>query len=151
MLVPVDKLEAAKVVASHRVRKAVTWAAIAEKIDKPLIWTIAALQGQHPMSAENARSVGRMLDLEENVVEALQLPPYRGTFTSEVANDPTIHRLHEVLNVYGPAIKAAIGEEFGDGIMSAINFNLSVERRPDPDGGDRVVVVFDGKFQPYQW
>ena len=64
--------------------------------------------------------------------------------------DPTMYRFYEVLQVYGPTIKALIHEEFGDGIMSAINFRLDVARREDP-AGDRVVVTLDGKFLPYQW
>jgi cyanate lyase len=67
-----------------------------------------------------------------------------------VPTDPTIYRFYEVLQVYGPTIKELIHEQFGDGIMSAINFRLDVRREPDP-GGDRVVVVMDGKFLPYQW
>ena len=64
--------------------------------------------------------------------------------------DPTIYRLTEALSVYGPALKALIHEEFGDGIMSAINFRVDVARRPDPDG-DRVVITLDGKFLDYRW
>jgi cyanate lyase len=67
-----------------------------------------------------------------------------------VPADPTIYRFYEVLQVYGPTIKELIHEEFGDGIMSAINFRLDVRRAPDP-AGDRVVVTLDGKFLPYQW
>ena len=65
-------------------------------------------------------------------------------------SDPTIYRFHEALDVYGEALKELIHEEFGDGIMSAINFKVDFARRSDP-GGDRVVVTFDGKFLPYQW
>jgi cyanate lyase len=115
-----------------------------------LVWTIAALQGQHPMSREDAVSVGSLLSLDEGVVEALQRQPYRGTQDGAHPIDPTIYRFHEALSVYGPAIKEAIHEEFGDGIMSAINFKLDVQRRADP-AGDRVVVTFDGKFLDYQW
>jgi cyanate lyase len=67
-----------------------------------------------------------------------------------VPTDPTIYRFYEAIQVYGGAIKELIHEQFGDGIMSAINFRLDVQREPAPDG-DRVVVVLDGKFLPYQW
>ncbi len=67
-----------------------------------------------------------------------------------VPTDPTLYRFYEAIQVYGPAIKELIHEQFGDGIMSAINFGLTVERREHP-GGDRVVVTFDGKFLPYDW
>jgi cyanate lyase len=76
--------------------------------------------------------------------------PTRGALDAPVPTDPTIYRFYEVLQVYGPAIKELIHEKFGDGIMSAINFRIDVDRRPDP-GGDRVVVTLDGKFLQYQW
>lgn len=145
-----DKEEAARIVASQRVRKNLRWRDIADEIDRPLAWTIAALQGQHPVPAEAAAAVGALLELDDEVVESLRQQPYRAGFDPDVRNDPTIYRFYEALNVYGPAIKEMIHEEFGDGIMSAINFNLRVERRPDPDG-DRVVVTFDGKFLDYDF
>ena len=76
--------------------------------------------------------------------------PTRGALEDAVPTDPTIYRLYEVIQVYGPALKALIHEEFGDGIMSAINFKLDLKRVEDP-GGDRVVITLDGKFLPYQW
>jgi cyanate lyase len=80
---------------------------------------------------------------------ALQLQPTRGGLETAVPADPT-HRFYEVLQVYGPTIKELIHEQFGDGIMSAINFRLDTKRVPDP-AGDRVVVTLDGKSLPYQW
>jgi cyanate lyase len=74
----------------------------------------------------------------------------RGALDHEVPADPTIYRIHEVTQVYGPTIKALIHEEFGDGIMSAINFRLDLEREEDPEG-DRVKITYSGKFLPYQW
>ena len=91
-----------------------------------------------------------LLDLGDDVREALLLQPTRGALDAPVPTDPTIYRFYEVLQVYGPTIKELIHEQFGDGIMSAINFRLDVTRVPDP-AGDRVVVTLDGKFLPYQW
>lgn len=145
-----SKGEAARHVISQRIRKNVGWRDIADSIGQPVAWTIAALYGQHPMSKQDAAAVGALLDLDDAVIESLQTQPFRGTFDTPVPSDPTIYRFYEALNVYGPAIKELIHEEFGDGIMSAINFALTVERRPDPDG-DRVVVTFDGKFLDYRW
>ncbi len=99
---------------------------------------------------EKARTVGAALELGEDVQLALQQQPTRGALDTAVPVDPTIYRFYEVLQVYGPTIKELIHEEFGDGIMSAINFRLDVRREHDP-AGDRVVVVLDGKFLPYQW
>jgi cyanate lyase len=126
-----------------------SWAEIAEALERPKAWTVAALLGQHPMPPDLAARAGSLLDLDEDVVLLLQRQPYR-TAEPELLADPTIYRFHEALQVYGPAIKELIHEEFGDGIMSAINFKLDVSRRADPDG-DRVVVTFDGKFLDYRW
>lgn len=144
-----DKTEAGRIVARARTRAGIPWSELATAIGKPRVWTVAALLGKHPVPAEDARVIGELLELDDFVVEALQLQPYR-LADPAVSTDPTIYRFHEALQVYGEAVKELIHEEFGDGIMSAINFNMTVDRRPDP-GGDRVVVTFDGKFLPYQW
>ena len=144
-----SKRNAAAHVDSARIRQGRTWAELAEHLDAPLVWTTAALLGQHPMTVEQARSVCELLGLREDVAESLALQPSRGTPAEDMA-DPTIYRLSEALSVYGPALKALIHEEFGDGIMSAINFQVDFRRRPDPDG-DRVVITLDGKFLDYRW
>jgi cyanate lyase len=143
------KSAAAQEVVAARIRKNLTWAQIAEEIDAPVVWCVAALLGQHPMPAVQAEHVGALLDLGPEVVESLQLQPARG-LDPELMSDPTIYRFHEALAVYSPALKELIHEEFGDGIMSAINFKVDIARREDPDG-DRVVVTFDGKFLDYRW
>jgi len=144
-----SKADAAAIVAAARRRKGLTWAEIATKLDRPLVWTTAALLGQHPVPAEVAERAGELLGLDDAVVEALQSQPARG-IDPALASDPTIYRFNEALMVYGPALKELIHEEFGDGIMSAINFKVDIARRADPDG-DRVVVTFDGKFLDYKW
>ena len=126
-----------------------SWADLAEQLDRPLLWTIAALLGSHPVPAELAEKAGELLDLDEETVLALQEQPYR-IMGDELKADPTIYRFYELLAVYGPALKEAIHEEFGDGIMSAINCNVELTRREDPEG-DRVRVIIDGKFLKYQW
>jgi cyanate lyase len=144
-----SKSEAAELVVAARVRRGLSWAEIAEQVGAPVVWTTAALLGQHPMTKEQAHRACEVLGLSEAVAESLQLQPSRGTDPAVMA-DPTIYRFTEALAVYGPALKALIHEEFGDGIMSAINFRVDVARRPDPEG-DRVVVTFDGKFLDYKW
>ena len=144
-----SKHDAAAHVDSARIRQGRTWAELAERLGTPLVWTTAALLGQHPLSQEQARSVCELLGLGEDVAEGLVLQPSRGTPAEQMA-DPTIYRFTEALEVYGPALKALIHEEFGDGIMSAINFRVDFRRQPDPDG-DRVVITLDGKFLDYQW
>ncbi|WP_396451163.1 cyanase [Actinomadura sp.] len=144
-----SKSEAAALIIAARTRHGRSWAWIAEQLGAPPVWTTAALLGQHPMTREQARRVCELLELDERVAESLTLQPTRGTDPATMA-DPTIYRFVEALSVYGPALKELIHEEFGDGIMSAINFRVDFSRRPSPDG-DRVVVTFDGKFLDYKW
>lgn len=144
------KKEATGAVRAAKTRLKVTWEQLAEAVGRPLAWTTAALLGQHPMTAEQADAAVALLDLGDDVREALLLQPTRGALDAPVPTDPTIYRFYEILQVYGPTIKELIHEQFGDGIMSAINFRLDVARAPDP-AGDRVVVTLDGKFLPYQW
>ncbi|MBK1788519.1 cyanase [Prauserella cavernicola] len=144
------KMEAGRAVVEAKTRLGLTWQKLADVLDAPLAWTTAALLGQHPMSAEQAEAAASVLELGPDVVEALRAQPSRGALEDAVPTDPTIYRFYEVLQVYGPTIKELIHEKFGDGIMSAINFKLDVDRREDP-GGERVVVTLDGKFLKYQW
>lgn len=145
----ISKQEAAQIIRAARVRSGVTWAQLAEAVGRDKEWTTAALLGYHPMTAEEAAAVKNLLNIDDAVVEALQMQPYR-TRSEDVTTDPTIYRFYEALQVYGPAMKELIHEEFGDGIMSAINFKMNIRRRTDP-GGDRVVITFDGKFLDYNW
>ncbi len=149
MTTTLTKTGLAEVIRVARVEHGLSWAKIAETIGKDPVWTVAALLGKHPLAAADAATVASLLDLDDEAVAVLQTTPYRCP-DAAAAQDPTIYRFHEALAVYGPAIKELIHEEFGDGIMSAINFQLSVQRRPDPRG-DRVVVTFDGKFLDYAW
>jgi cyanate lyase len=121
------------------------------------------VRAHHPRAAEalglgqrrldvgaQARAAAEALGLPDDAVAELTAPPMRGALDDAVPTDPTIYRLYEIVQVYGPAIKELIHEEFGDGIMSAINFGFTVRRRPDPNG-DRVEIVLNGKFLPYEW
>jgi cyanate lyase len=144
------KREAAEAIRDAKVRLGLTWAQLAEAVGTPVGWTVSALLGQQPMTAEQAEAAVRALELGQDVRTALQLQPMRGALDAPVPADPTIYRFYEVVQVYGPTIKELIHEEFGDGIMSAINFRFDVKRVADP-AGDRVAVTLDGKFLPYQW
>ncbi len=143
------KQDAAEAVAAARHGAGVTWAELAELIGRPEVWATAALLGQHPLPRHAADRVAERLGLGEDVAVALTRVPYRGA-PDELLRDPTIYRLHELVLVYGPAIKELIHEKFGDGIMSAINFSIELERE-DRDGEARVVIKLDGKYLPYQW
>jgi cyanate lyase len=132
-----------------RLERGLTWQELADAIGRPVVWTTSALLGQHPIPADQAKVLATMLGLDDAVVPVLAGPVLRGQPLA-VPTDPTIYRLHEALQVYGPAIKELIYEQFGDGIMSAINFSLDLQKKPH-ESGDRVVLTFDGKFLPYQW
>jgi cyanate lyase len=144
------KQEAAATVRAAKVQLGLTWAQIAEAVGRPVAWTTTALLGQHPMSEQEASGAAALLELDKATEAALRLQPTRGALDAPVPTDPTIYRFYEVLQVYGPTIKELIHEEFGDGIMSAINFRMDIAREADP-AGDRVVVTLNGKFLPYQW
>jgi cyanate lyase len=144
-----DKQEAGQIVNDARLKAGLTWRELAEHVDRPLVWTVAALLGKHPVPPETAQAVAARLDLGDDVTAALVRQPYRIADVG-LATDPTVYRFHEALDVYGQALKELIHEEFGDGIMSAINFNVDFAKHEDPQG-DRIVVTFNGKFLPYQW
>ncbi len=144
-----DKQEAGRLVDAQRIRKGKTWEELAELIDAPLVWTTSALLGSFPLPAEAAEKICVELELDARVRESLVSQPTR-TFDVDLLSDPTIYRLLEVIQVHGPALKALIHEKFDDGIMSAINFRVDVDRKEDP-AGDRVVITLDGKFLDYNW
>ncbi|WP_456341119.1 cyanase [[Mycobacterium] nativiensis] len=133
-----------------RLAKGLTWQELADAIKKPVVWTTSALLGQHPIPAASGEILADLLGLDRAVVPVLAAVPMRGGLPTAVPTDPTIYRLYEAVAVYGPALKELIHEQFGDGIMSAINFSVDIDRKPHA-GGDRVVITLDGKFLPYEW
>ncbi len=141
--------EATERILAAKQQKQLTFVAIAEAVGRSKEWTTSALLGQSTMSEQEATAVTSLLELEPAVALALQTIPMKGSLDREVPVDPLIYRFHEITQVYGTTLKALIHEMFGDGIMSAIDFELSVERKEDPKG-DRVVVTMNGKFLPYR-
>lgn len=134
---------------SVKVAKGLTWADLATKLGQNPVWVAAALTGQCSLSAEDCASVAEDLDLDEMECKVLQGYPYRGSLPTTIPTDPFVYRFYEIMQVYGIAMKEVAQEEFGDGIMSAIDFSIDVDREPDPKG-DRVKIVFSGKFLPYK-
>ncbi len=130
-------------------RTGLTFAQIAEAAGAHPVWVASALEGQNTMTAEQAGAVGGVLGLDEATVQALQTIPSRGSVTPGAITDPIVARFQEIVSSYGTTLKAVIEEEFGDGIMSAIDFRMDVQRKVDP-AGDRVVVTLDGKFLSYR-
>ncbi len=127
------------------------WADVAEAVGQSKEWTTAALMGQISLTKEQAEAAGNALGINfsDEEIGLLMAVPYRGSLPSAVPTDPLIYRLYEIVMVYGTTMKALIEEEFGDGIMSAIDFDMDISRLPDPKG-DRVQVVMSGKFLPYK-
>jgi cyanate lyase len=141
--------EVTELIVTHKLRKKLTWAQLGKAIGMSKEWTTAALLGQMTLTAEQAATLGAALALPPEAVEQLQVVPYKGSLPTAVPTDPLIYRFYELVNVYGTTLKALIHEEFGDGIMSAIDFNMDIQREPDPKG-DRVRIVMSGKFLPYK-
>jgi cyanate lyase len=127
----------------------VTWAALAEACGRSEVWTTSALLGQQAMDADSATVAGRLLDLTEQEIAWLQVPPSKGSLGGVVPTDPLIYRFHEIVEVYGTTLKELIHEKLGDGIMSAIDFEMAVDKVADPKG-DRVRVTMHGKFLAYR-
>ena len=137
-----------KILAIKQQRK-LSWTEIADRLGYSPTWTCAACLGQMSMPAETAAKAGALFGLDDDEVALLQAIPYRGSLPGAVPTDPLIYRFYELVMVYGTTWKELIQEEFGDGIMSAIDFDMSLERQPDQKG-DRVKITMSGKFLPYK-
>ena len=141
--------EVTELVITQKLKKHLTWSQLADAIGLSKEWTTAALLGQMTLNAEQADKIGTMLELPGEAIAQLQVVPYKGSLPTAVPTDPLIYRFYELVNVYGTTFKELIHEEFGDGIMSAIDFNMDLDREPDPKG-DRVKITMSGKFLPYK-
>ena len=144
-----DRNEVTRKIISAKVSKRMRWADIAERIGQSKEWTTAAMLGQMTLDDKQAKVVGKIFSLTAEEQKWLQVVPYKGSLRTPVPTDPLIYRWYEIVSVYGATIKELIHEEFGDGIMSAIDFSMDIVRQPDPKG-DRVNVVLSGKFLPYK-
>ena len=128
--------------------KGLSFKKLADEIGVSPFVTAAALLGQMALPKETAARAAKALDLKEAEAFLAEIP-YRGSLGMAVPTDPTIYRFYEIVQVYGATLKELIHEEFGDGIMSAIDFDLDLARQPDPNG-DRVRIVMTGKFLKYK-
>ncbi|MFF3568328.1 cyanase [Nocardia jiangxiensis] len=125
-----------------------TWEQIADAAGYSTAFVTAAVLGQHPLPEPAAVAVADLLGLGPDAARTLQTIPTRGSIPAGIPTDPTIYRFYEMLQVYGTTLKALVHEQFGDGIISAINFKLDVRKVPDPEGGERAVITLDGKYLP---
>jgi cyanate lyase len=144
-----DRNDVTRKIVETKVRKRIKWADVAARVGHSKEWVTAACLGQMTLDAKQASVVGDIFGLDEDEMAWLQVVPYKGSLPTAVPTDPLIYRWYEIVSVYGTTIKELIHEEFGDGIMSAIDFSMDITREPDPKG-DRVHVVLSGKFLPYK-
>jgi cyanate lyase len=144
-----NRQDVTDLIVAAKLEKGLKWRDLAEVLGTSKEWATAALLGQMTLTQQQAEAVGSLLDLNAQAVRLLQQVPYKGSLPSAVPTDPLIYRFYELINVYGTTFKALIHEEFGDGIMSAIDFDMAIERKPDPKG-DRVSITMSGKFLPYK-
>ncbi|EIM97522.1 cyanase [Paraburkholderia hospita] len=136
-----------KVLAS-KATKGLSWQELTEGTGLSLVFLTAALLGQHPISKEAAETVCRRLELDDDAVALLQQVPLRGSIPGGVPSDPTVYRFYEMIQIYGTTLKSLVHEMFGDGIISAINFKMDIQKVSDPEGGERAVITLNGKFLP---
>ncbi|MGA0533902.1 cyanase [Hansschlegelia sp. KR7-227] len=145
------RADVTELVLSAKRMKGLTWKEIHEKVSvstSPIVVT-AALLGQMKLEPNEAEKAAELLDLPEEAKILLTEIPYRGSLTEIPPTDPLIYRFYELVMVYGTTWKELIQEEFGDGIMSAIDFDMTMERQPDQKG-DRVKLAMSGKFLSYK-
>jgi cyanate lyase len=141
--------EVTELILEAQQQRGLTFEKMAESIGGHPVWMAAVIYGQASMPPEQASTLALLLGLSPEVADILQTCPLKGSLDSAVPTDPLLYRFHEITQIYGMAMKAIIHEKFGDGIMSAIDFKLDIQKQSDP-GGDRVVVTYSGKFLPYR-
>ena len=144
-----DRKQVTEMILSAKVSKGIKWVQVAEAIHLSKEWTTAGCLGQMTFNKAQAETIGRLFDLSDEAVAWLQVVPSKGSLSTAVPTDPLTYRLYEIVSVYGSTIKELIHEEFGDGIMSAIDFSMDIQRAADPKG-DRVNLVMSGKFLGYK-
>ena len=144
-----NRIDVTEKIIAAKVSRNISWASVAKKIGQSKEWTTALCLGQMTANEEQAGVIGEIFALTGEETKWLTVVPYKGSLPTAVPTDPLIYRWYEIVSVYGSTIKELIHEEFGDGIMSAIDFSMDITREPDPKG-DRVKVVLSGKFLPYK-
>ena len=144
-----SRIDVTEKIVATKVAKGLKWADVAARVGQSKEWVTAACLGQMTLTAEQAGVVAEIFGLSAEEKRWLMVVPYKGSLPTTVPTDPLIYRFYELVNVYGTTFKELIHEEFGDGIMSAIDFKMDITREPDPKG-DRVNVVLSGKFLPYK-
>ncbi|MFM9263684.1 cyanase [Tychonema sp. BBK16] len=127
----------------------ISFADLEKVLDRDEVWIAAVIYRQASASLDEAQKIVSALGLDDEMAQVLSEPPLKGSLDAAVPVDPLIYRFYEIMQVYGMPLKAVIHEKFGDGIMSAIDFTLDVEKEEDPKG-DRVKIIMSGKFLEYK-
>ena len=143
-----NKLEMTEIIITAKTQSGLTWEAIAAQVGLAPVFITSACLGMNSLKAEPANKLCQVLGLPAEVSTALQAFPHK-SWDKTIPTDPVIYRLYEVVGVYGDTIKALIHEKFGDGIMSAIDFSMHIDKEENP-AGDRVKITMNGKFLPYK-
>ncbi|WP_439874522.1 cyanase [Bacillus mycoides] len=146
-----NRQEATQKIMDAKITKGLTWEEISKVSENSETWVVTALLGQATMTRPEAEKIGKLLELDEEVVQALTVVPLRGQVMQMPPTDPILYRLYEMMLQYAPTLRELILEKAGEGVMSAINFNLGVDTQEDPKGGDpRIVITLNGKFLPFR-
>jgi cyanate lyase len=144
-----NRNDVTELIIASKIAKGLKWSEIAKKVGLSKEWVTAGCLGQMTFDQAQAKILGEIFDLLPEAVALLQVVPYKGSLPTSVPTDPLIYRFYELVSVYGTTFKELIHEEFGDGIMSAIDFKMDLQREPNA-AGDRVKIVMSGKFLPYK-
>ncbi len=144
-----NRQDVTEMIVAAKIAAGLKWSEVAARVGRSKEWVTAACLGQMTLDRQQAGTVGEIFGLPAEAVRLLQVVPYKGSLPTAVPTDPLLYRLYELVNVYGTTLKELIHEEFGDGIMSAIDFKMDLQREPDA-AGDRVHIVMSGKFLPYK-
>lgn len=145
---PMKKEDVVEAIVLAKKAKGFSWEDIAGELGLGTVWVTSACLGMNSMPEEVAEKLYKLLELPAEAKSAMMEYPTK-TWQESVPQDPLIYRLYEIVGVYGDTLKEVIQEKFGDGIMSAIDFSMDVEKEENPKG-DRVVVTMNGKFLPYK-
>ncbi len=144
-----NRNDVTEMIIEAKVRKGIKWEDVANKVGLSKEWVTAGCLGQMTFDAKQAKLIAKTFGLPPEAEKWLQVVPYKGSLPTAVPTDPLIYRFYELVSVYGTTFKELIHEEFGDGIMSAIDFKMDLTREPNPNG-DRVSIVMSGKFLSYK-
>ena len=144
-----SRIDVTEKVITTKVSKGLKWSDVAAQVGLSKEWVTAACLGQMTLTKEQAGVVGEIFGLSAEEQQWLMVVPYKGSLPTSVPTDPLIYRFYELVSVYGTTFKELIHEEFGDGIMSAIDFKMDLKREPNAMG-DRVSIAMSGKFLPYK-